>query len=250
MAQGTIVRRLGSRWSGLGLSIVVIGSSMGFFDCGSTTGPRGQAVAYAPPEAAPPGVDEQTHAALLAAVRATDRPAAERARDAARHPVETLEFFGIRRDMQVVELWAGSGWYSAILAPVLSERGRYIATNFDPKGPESGYTNLGRDFDQRVKSNPALFAKAEVHIMHLPDDFALGPDASADLVLTFRNFHNWLRDGIAERVVEAVARALKPGGVFGVVEHRARSDADPNTVWKSGYVPEAMVIRICEVQGL
>jgi predicted methyltransferase len=210
---------------------------------------RGSPATYAPSKVAPPGVDVETHAALLAAVLSTDRPAEERGRDAARHPVETLEFFGIRRDMSVVELWAGGGWYSAILAPLLAERGRYIATNFDPNGPESGYTNMGRAFDKRIKSRPAFFAKAEVHFMHLPDDFALGPDGSADLVLTFRNFHNWLRDGVAERIVVASFRALKPGGVFGVVEHRARPDADPQTVWKTGYVPEALVRRICEGAG-
>jgi predicted methyltransferase len=205
--------------------------------------------AYAPAEAPPPGVDVETHAALRAAVLSPDRPAEERARDGARHPIETLEFFGIRRDMRVVELWAGGGWYSVILAPLLREQGRYIATNFDPNGPESGYTNLGRAFDQRVKSTPAIFAKAEVHFMHPPDDFALGPDGAADLVLTFRNFHNWLRDGVAERIVEASFRALRPGGVFGVVEHRARPDADPKTVWKTGYVPEAFVVRMCEAAG-
>lgn len=204
----------------------------------------------APPGEPPPGADATMHAALRAAIVSPDRPAKDRARDVYRHPVETLEFFGLRPGMTVVELWAGSGWYSAILAPALAGRGRYIATNFDPGGPESGYTNIGRGFDAFVRSNPKLFAKAEVHAMHWPDDFALGPDGSADMVLTFRNFHNWIRDGIAQRMVAAAARALKTGGIFGVVEHRARPDADPAASGKTGYVPEAYVIGLCETEGL
>jgi predicted methyltransferase len=242
--------RLCSRWRLLWPRVVVGSLAVALAACASAaSSSRGPAAPYAPPEATPPGIDVETHAALRAAVVSSERPAEERARDAARHPVETLAFFGIRRDMHVVELWSGGGWYSTILAPLLAEHGRYVATNFDPNGPESGYTNIGRSFDQRIKSKPGVFAKAEVHVMHLPDDFALGPDGSADLVLTFRNFHNWLRDGIAERIALASFRALKPGGVFGVVEHRAAPDADPNTVWRTGYVPEALVVRICEAAG-
>jgi len=194
--------------------------------------------------ASPP--DPAFDAALQAAIASTERPAAETARDRYRHPRETLEFFGLRADMTVVELWPGSGWYSAILAPLLADKGKLVAATMDPNDPNA---HGAKELVARVAAKPSVFGKVDVHVIHPPKDLSLGPDGSADAVLTFRNFHNWMQDGIADGVITAAFRVLKPGGVLGVVEHRAKPDADPAKVFDSGYVPVATVIDIARKAG-
>lgn len=145
------------------------------------------------------------------------RSAAHKARDRYRHPVQTLQFFGIKPDMTVIELDPGGGWYSEILAPFLYHHGHLIEAG-SPK------------FADKIKANPAVFGHVEKVIPFTPPlQLDLGPANSADMVLTFRNTHDWLN-----RSPEALAAAfksvfdvLKPGGVFGVVEHRAKPFADP-----------------------
>jgi predicted methyltransferase len=194
---------------------------------------------------ATPAVDPATDAKLRAAIASGDRPAAEVARDKYRHPAETLEFFGIRPDMTVVELWPGNGWYTAILAPFLAEKGKLVATNLDP----SGNGESAKTYAARLAASPNDFGKVDVKIIHPPTDVTLGADGSADAVLTFRNFHNWVHDGIADKILASAFRVLKPGGVFGVEEHRAKPDQDPSKIGDSGYVPEAMVIDLAQKAG-
>jgi predicted methyltransferase len=194
--------------------------------------------------------DPSTDAKLKAAVASSDRPADEAARDKWRHPVETLEFFGIRDDMTVVELWPGMGWYTQVLAPVLSEKGKLVVTSMDPAGPADDYgAKMARQYAARLAAKPGVFGKVEVRVLHPPADLSLGPDGSADAVLTFRNFHNWIGAGIAEKVLDASFRVLKPGGVFGVEEHRAKPDADPKKAGDTGYVPESYVIDLAQKAG-
>lgn len=193
-------------------------------------------------------VDPETDAALTASLAQPDRTEKERMRDAYRHPKETLEFFGLRKDMTVVELWAGGGWYSKVLAPVLADKGTFIATGYDASG-SGEEAEFGKAIDARFKNDKA-FAKAQLHVMHpSKGDFNMGPDGSADLVLTFRNIHNWMEDGIADKVFAAAFAVLKKGGTFGVVEHRAKADADPEKVFKSGYVREDAVIAMAQKAG-
>jgi predicted methyltransferase len=203
------------------------------------------------PEAssASPPVDPATDAKLKAAIASPDRPAAEVARDKYRHPLETLEFFGLRGDMTVVELWPGGGWYTAILAPVLAEKGKLVVTNYDPNGPpDAGMTRMAKLYADRLASKPE-FAKVETKVIDPPADIMLGPDGSADAVLTFRNFHNWVGGGIADKVLAASFRVLKPGGLLGIEEHRAKADADPTKAADTGYVPEAFVIDLAQKAG-
>ena len=190
-------------------------------------------------------MDAATDAKLRAAIASGDRPAAESARDKWRHPAETLAFFGVRQDMTVVELWPGGGWYTAILAPLLADRGKLVVTNMDPDGPSEN----AKKYAARLASKPNDFSKVEVKIINPPADIGLGAEGSADAVLTFRNFHNWVRDGVAEKVLAASFRVLKSGGVFGVEEHRAKADADRAKVGDTGYVPEAMVIDLAQRAG-
>jgi len=220
------------------------------FGCGASTPAPGSPAGALPPVAASCPIDAATDAKLRAAVASGDRPADEVARDVWRHPVETLEFFGLRDDMTVVELWPGGGWYTAILAPVLAEKGKLVVTSFDPNGPPDAYaTKSAKKYADRLASKPNLFAKVQVDVVRPPDELSLGPDGSADMVLTFRNFHNWVRDGIADKVLAAAFRVLKPGGVLGVEEHRAKPDADPAKAGDTGYVPEAYVIDSAQKAG-
>jgi predicted methyltransferase len=199
---------------------------------------------------ATPSVDASTDAKLQVAVASSDRPADEVARDKWRHPVETLEFFGLRDSMTVVELWPGGGWYTAILAPVLADKGKLVVTNMDPSGPADDHsTQMAKQYAARLASKPNDFARVEVRVIHPPADVTLGPDGSADAVLTFRNVHNWVGAGIADKVFAAAFRVLKPGGVLGVEEHRAGSDADPTKAGDTGYVPEAFVIDLAQKAG-
>jgi predicted methyltransferase len=200
--------------------------------------------------AASANADATTDAKLRAAIASSDRPADEAARDKWRHPLETLEFFGLRDDMTVVELWPGGGWFTAVLAPVLSEKGKLVVTNMDPGGPPDDHgAQMARQYAARLAAKPNVFDKVGVQVLHPPADLTLGPDGSADAVLTFRNFHNWVGAGIAEKVLAASFRVLKPGGVFGVEEHRAKADADPTKAGDTGYVPEAFVIDLVQKAG-
>ena len=173
------------------------------------------------------------------------------ARDKYRHPAETLAFFGLRPDQTVVEITPGGGWYAEILAPYLAEEGKYVAAVVDPLSQPEG---RGRDYQQKSRTTleskfaaaPAQFGKAAV-VAYDPAGPVLGPAASADLVLTFRNVHNWRMSGKAEAMFKGFFEVLKPGGVLGVVEHRAKADVAADD--KSGYVGEAQVIALAEAAG-
>ncbi len=164
--------------------------------------------------AARPATD--TAAALQRSVDGHWRSAAHQARDRYRHPVETLQFFGIQANMTVIELDPGGGWYSEILAPFLYDHGHLIEAG-SPK------------FADKIKANPAVFGHiAKVIPFTPPLQLKLGAPNSADMVLTFRNTHDWLNrspDTLAA-AFKSVYEVLKPGGVFGVVEHRAKPFSD------------------------
>ncbi|HET6397428.1 MAG TPA: methyltransferase [Pseudoxanthomonas sp.] len=190
-------------------------------------------------------------AALQAAIGGAWRDPANVARDRYRHPGQTLAFFGIRPDMTVVEVTPGGGWYAEILAPYLRERGRYVAAVVDPQavaeGPGRAYQQRSRDgLEKKFAAAPAQFDRAAV-VAFDPKAPAFGPAGSADLVLTFRNVHNWRGAGQAEGMFRGFYEVLKPGGVLGVVEHRARGDVPADD--KSGYVGQAQVIALAEAAG-
>ena len=184
-----------------------------------------------------------TRARLAAVVAAEHRPDRDRRRDEYRHPVETLLFFGIRDDMTIVELWPESGWYSRILAPFLKGTGTlYLATG-DPDTTAGGGGKLQREFlaNGKVYGSPKFTGLARGR-------YDIAPPGTADLVLSFRNIHNWMGEGYVEEVFRAAFRALKPGGVLGIVEHRANPGRqDPRA--RSGYVTVAHVVLLAEAAG-
>ncbi len=213
--------------------------------CGSST-PQPVAADHA-------ATSEGTEAKLRASLTGAQRTDPEKARDVYRHPLETLEFFGLRDDMTVVELSPGNGWFTAVLAPVLAERGKLRVAGSDPNGPpEKESTQHARELAARMSKDSASFGKVETLVVNWRSpDLSFGPDGSADMVLTFRNAHNWLAAGMADKVLAAARKVLKPGGILGVTDHRAKPDAptDAKTFEETGYVPEAYLVKVVEGAG-
>ncbi len=173
-------------------------------------------------------------------------------RDAYRHPVETLTFFGINRSMTVVEIWPGGGWYTEVIAPYLREKGKFYAAHFDPMGERPRFIDALAYYQQKLEDAPDLYDRVIITPFAPPEEMAIAPPASADMVLTFRNVHNWLRAGekAAIDAFKGMFAALKPGGILGVVEHRLRPGAHPpNTKVAGGYMTEAYVIELVEAAG-
>jgi predicted methyltransferase len=199
------------------------------------------------PEAPAPAVT-----GLDAALVGAQRTEMERARDVYRHPRETLEFLGVRADTKVIELSASGGWYTAILAPLLRDKGALTVTSSDPNGPpDSEGTKSAKTLAERFSKDPATFGKVQTIVADWKGDVSLGPDGSADVVLTFRNLHGWIRDGLLDKVLSASMRVLKHGGTLGVEEHRAPAGvaSDPKVIGDTGYVPESYVIEVAQKAG-
>lgn len=192
-----------------------------------------------------------TAAALDQILAADHRSAEHKARDAYRHPKETLLFFGVRPDMHVVEIWPGAnGWYTEILAPLLREEGKLYTAQWDPDAT-SEYIQRGlAAFRARLGARPDLYDRVEVTVLAAsPDRQAIAPPGSVDLVVTFRNLHNWMTYGWAPEALAAMYAALKPGGVLGVVEHRGNPAVPQDPKATSGYVNEDYAIKLIESAG-
>jgi predicted methyltransferase len=216
--------------------------------CGSSVPPAAPSSA-APANAAP---DAPTDAKLHQSLAGAQRTDAEKARDVYRHPLETLEFFGLRDEMTVVEISPGGGWYTAVLAPVLRDRGKLIVAGGDPNGdPKSEGTQNAKALQARFQQMPQAFDKVQAVVVKGDGDISFGPPESADMVLTFRNFHNWVGSPFMDKVLGASFAVLKHGGVLGLTDHRAKpgGPTDPKTVDDTGYVPEDFVIQTIEHAG-
>lgn len=177
------------------------------------------------------------------------RPAANKARDVYRHPIQTLQWFGLRDDMTVVEISPGGGWYTEIIAPFLKSGGKYYAAGFDPKSSVDFFRRGAQRFEEKLKAEPELYGEVVTTVLAPPDRLEIAPPGSADLVLTFRNVHNWMAAGTADDIFAAMYGALKPGGVLGVVEHRADPGQPLDPKAESGYVAEEQVIAFAQKAG-
>ena len=210
----------------------------------------GVALARSPAQPAAVGLSQVETVALIDKAMASPvRTDANRARDQYRHPKETLLFFGLRPDMTVVEIAPGGGWYTDILAPVLATKGRYVAAHNNPEGSPGGQKQRAA-FIERVKANAATFGDVTVTSFGKGIEGNLAAPGSADMVLTFRNVHNWKGAGFAEDAFKAFYAALKPGGVLGVVEHRLPENrAETPESRDSGYLKQSEVIRMAEAAG-
>ena len=199
-------------------------------------------------------LDKNTAAALDAAIAGEQRSEENRARDQYRHPKETLAFFGFRSDMTVVEIWPGTGWYTEILAPALKERGKFIAAQFSENAPY-GYQRRGLGaYLTMLGAKPDVYRDVDVRTFGYPYDLKLAEPGSVDMVLTFRNAHNWVSDlypdgRFAPLAFKAFYDALKPGGVLGLVDHRWNDPANEDPIAKNGYMSEARIIALAEEAG-
>jgi len=175
---------------------------------------------------------------LKAAVAADHRSVGNVARDGWRHPYETLSFFGIKPTDTVVELAPGGGWYTEILAPYLREQGQLYAADGGSARFKAKMDSMGVYGKVKITSfDPAKGI------------YDIAPPGSADVVLTFRNVHNWMNGGTAQAVFDAAFKALKPGGVLGVEEHRLPASRTQDPKAPTGYVQEATVIKFAEAAG-
>jgi predicted methyltransferase len=191
--------------------------------------------------------------ALRAAIAGPQRDPANVARDGARHPYETLRFFGIRPDMTVVEIWPGGGWYTEILAPYLKPQGKLYAAHFDPDTQTPYFRDSRAKFEAKLAAQPEIYGAVEITAFDPPGAVAIAPPDSADLVLTFRNVHNWYMRGGGEvrlnAAFHAMYTALKPGGVLGIVDHRLPSSRPASEQEDSGYMLPDVVITAAERVG-
>ena len=186
-------------------------------------------------------------AALDAAIGGAHRSDAERARDQYRHTKETLEFFGLAPDMTAVEVWPGGGWYTQILAPYLrAGGGKLYEAGFSPVGANERVRASLDAYRTMFVGKPDLYGDVEMTVLGEGEEIA--PPGTADMVLTFRNIHNWVPRGTAEANFAAFFRALKPGGVLGVVDHRA-DGADLPHDGSTGYMYTDDVIALAEKAG-
>ena len=176
------------------------------------------------------------------------RSPADRARDPYRHPKATLQFFGVQPDQTIIEITPGAGWYSEILAPLLRDNGHYIAAL---KAATAGDREDARDdtaLHRKFAADAAQYGNARI-VAFDPRAPVLGAPASADMVLTFRNVHNWVAAGTAPAMFKAFFAVLRPGGVLGVVDHRAAAGASPASTAQSGYLPTAEVVKLATDAG-
>jgi predicted methyltransferase len=209
----------------------------------ASSAPDQPADTLVPPTSASDFTSQQLDSALAGDWRSPNN----RARDVYRHPKATLQFFGLRPDQTVIEITPGGGWYSEILAPLLHDNGHYVAALAKP---DSG--------DEARQDQDALQRKFAADLMHYgnakfvtfdPKAPVFGAPGSADLVLTFRNVHNWVMADTTPAMFKAFYTVLRPGGVLGVVDHRADDSALLDAVKKSGYLPTKYVVKMATDAG-
>ncbi len=171
-------------------------------------------------------------------------------RDQYRNPVATLTFFEVTPQSTVVEISPGAGWYTEILAPLLAEQGLYYAAHFPANATGFGQRSRAA-FLEKLAAEPH-YSKVKVTEFAPTLGISIAPEGSADVVLTFRNIHNWYMAGGEEAMLTAFKHfytALKPGGVLGVVEHRL-PEAQLDTDWtRTGYMPQSLTIKLAEQAG-
>ncbi len=195
-------------------------------------------------QAADAPISAQQYASVLAG---NWRDPANSARDGYRHPQQTLEFFGLGARQTVIEITPGGGWYSELLAPLLKEHGHYIAAVQAPSS--SAYARTSEEnLKNKFAADPTRYAKADV-VEFDPKAPVFGKPASADAVLTFRNVHNWVLADTAEATFRAFYTVLKPGGVLGVEDHRAKDGAELEAIKDSGYLTTAQVVKLATDAG-
>ncbi len=194
-------------------------------------------------------MDEATEAKLKQVLTGSHRSPENKARDVYRHPLETLKFFGLNQSMTVLEVWPEAAWYTEILAPLMKDSGRYIAADFDPT-VSAAVKKMTDALAAKFAGSPAVYGKAETGVLFpLTNKLAPAPAGTVDMVLTFRNIHNWMARDQQDMMFKSFYEVLKPGGRLGVVEHRAPAGQPQDPKAKNGYVREDLAIAMGEKAG-
>jgi predicted methyltransferase len=192
---------------------------------------------------------EDIDPALQSLINGPQRSHPNSVRDKYRNPGEVLTFFGVKPDSVVVEILPGSGGYwTEILAPYLKEKGHYIAANGEKASTSAEVLKDNAGLAAKLAGDPTDYDKVEV-TEFAADKHAIAPAASADFVLTFRNIHNWMAAGTTGQAFATFYKALKPGGILGVEEHRGKADQPQDPLAKSGYVRQDVAIGFAEAAG-
>lgn len=197
---------------------------------------------------APTSTGDLTAAKLDPILAGSWRSDANKARDAYRHPKETLLFFGVKPTDTLIEITPGGGWYAEILAPLMKGSGTYVAAISKPKNPEGEAARNNTGIKGRFAGDAEHFGEAKI-VEYDSSAPNFGAPGSADVVVTFRNVHNWVGGGTAAAMFKGFYDVLKPGGVLGVVDHRAAAGADMEKLKDSGYLPTDFVIKLATDAG-
>jgi predicted methyltransferase len=173
------------------------------------------------------------------------------ARNAYRHPVETLTFLGLEPGMTVVEIWPGGGtaWYTEVLAPVIGPDGRLIAGSYAEDSEVEYFARASKAFREKIEARPDVYDNVEIIDYGDPKSATMAEPGTADAVYLFRLYHNAIRGGSNDAIMADAFAALKPGGVLGVVQHRSPEDAPAESEQRDGYVKESKVIADAEAAG-
>lgn len=186
---------------------------------------------------------------LQDAIKGDQRTPANVARDQYRHPEETLKFFQIEPNMTVVEIWPGGGWYTEILAPLLKDDGVLYTAHFAKDSKSNYFKNSRKKFEEKLEANKETYGKVKLTEFVPGGEREIAPAGSADAVVTFRNVHNWMGGNNEQAAFKAFFKALKPGGVLGVVEHRAKPGTSREGMGNSGYMTQDYVVKLAENAG-
>ena len=201
------------------------------------------------PAAPPPPIVEESGQTMADIAEGAHRPDDNKVRNVYRHPVETLEFFGIKDDMIVAEIWPAGGWYSEVIAPYLRDNGKYIAAHWDPESEIEFVRNGVQAYQDKLAEHPEAYDKVEMAVLMYPEKMDFVPSGSVDMILTFRNIHNWMGRDFHDDMFASMYAALKPGGILGVVEHRGNPDVPQDPKAASGYVNQDYAIALAEKAG-
>jgi predicted methyltransferase len=244
--------------SNLQFKFVAVVIVLGFSACSSTqkksetTTPLVAATPTPAPVAMTDAEKEQASAVLpktlQAAVSSSYRTVENANRDRYRHPVATLNFFGLKPKMTVIEITPGAGWYTEILAPFLARQGQFIGA-FPPAGENKGMNESTAKVIAWLKAHREFEGHMTVVDFKPPEQLELAKPGSADMVVTFRNVHNWMKAGTQDAVFAAFFKALKPGGILGLEEHRANPKVGADAQASSGYVLEKDLIKMAKKAG-
>lgn len=200
------------------------------------------------PESEAPVTGKPEEGSLIWAIEGHWRNASQRERDRFRHPIETIEFFGIDPRDTVIDVWPGSGYMTDILAPWLARgKGQYIAALIEAaEGTEAAALNT--QYRTHFEADKKLYG--DMHFTSFgPQTTGLGEPASADCVLFLLTLHDWMAAGIAEKAFADAFAVLKPGGILGIEQHRADVGNVQDPAATNGYVQEPFVRQLAGEAG-